>query len=176
MPKEHEKIKHLPGEKSLKVPFIIYADLDVYLKKCDLVKMILKILTQRKKLSTNLQDTHGVQYAHLIIQKTNAIFIGERIRKEKFCDDDKNKKKVRDHCHFTGKFRGTAHNGCNWRYKVPKEIRIVFPNGLTYDYHFVIKKLAEEFKGEFECLGENTEKYIAFSVPLKKMIKKSYIN
>ena len=31
-----------------------------------------------------------------------------------------------------------------------------------------LKKLAEEFKGEFECLGENTEKYIAFSVPLKK--------
>ena len=28
--------------------------------------------------------------------------------------------------------------------------------------------LIEEFKGEFECLGENTEKYITFSVPLKK--------
>ena len=39
---------------------------------------------------------------------------------------------------------------------------------LTYDYHFAIKKLAEEFKGEFDCLGENTEKYITFSVPLKK--------
>ena len=37
-----------------------------------------------------------------------------------------------------------------------------------HDYHFIIKKLAEEFKGEFECLGENTEKYITFSVPLKK--------
>ena len=41
-------------------------------------------------------------------------------------------------------------------------------NGSRYDYHLVIKKLAEEFKGEFECLGENTEKYITFSVPLKK--------
>ena len=51
---------------------------------------------------------------------------------------------------------------------MPKEIPIVFQNGSTYDYHFVIKKLAEEFKGEFECLGENTEKYITFSVPLKK--------
>ena len=37
-----------------------------------------------------------------------------------------------------------------------------------YDYHFIIKKLAEEFAGEFECLGENPEKYINFSVPLKK--------
>ena len=138
-------------------------DLERLLKKWNIVKIILKILTQRKKLSTNLQDTHGVQYAHLIIQKTDATFIGERICKEKFCDDDKNKKKVRDHCHFTGKFRGTAHSGCNLRYKVPKEIPIVFHTGSTYDYHFIIKKLAEEFKGEFECLGENTEKYITFS-------------
>ena len=64
------------------------------------------------------------------------------ICKKEFCDD-KNKKKVRDHCHFTGKFRGAAHNGCNLRYKVPKEISIVFHNGSTYDYHFLIKKLAE---------------------------------
>ena len=32
-----------------------------------------------KKLSTNLQDTHGAQYARLIIQKTSTIFIAERI-------------------------------------------------------------------------------------------------
>ena len=38
----------------------------------------------------------------------------------------------------------------------------------TCDYHFIIKQLAEEFKGQFECLGENTEKYITFSVPIKK--------
>ena len=92
--------------------------------------------------------------------------------KKKFCDD-KNKKseyglyhKVRDHCDYTGKLRGAAHNICNLRYNVPKKIPIVLHNGSTYDYHFVIKKLAEEFKGEFEF--ENTEKYIAFSVPLKK--------
>ena len=50
MPKEHEKLKYLPREKLLKVPFIIYADLECLLKKCDLVKIILKILTQRKKV------------------------------------------------------------------------------------------------------------------------------
>ena len=84
MPKEHEKIKYLPGEKSLKVPFIIYADLECLLKKCDLVKITLKILTQKKKLSTNLQDTHGVQYARLMIQKTDAIFKEERIALKSF--------------------------------------------------------------------------------------------
>ena len=89
------------------------------------------------------------------------------ICKEKF-SNYKNKKKVRDHCHHTGKFRGAADSECNLRYKLPKEIPVVFHNGSRYDYHFIIKKLAEEFEGEFECLGENTEKYITFSVPLKK--------
>ena len=89
------------------------------------------------------------------------------ICKKKFCYD-KNNKKIRYHCHYTGKFRGAAHSECNLRYKVPKEISIVFHNGSIYDYHFIIKQLAEESEGEFECLGKNAEKYITFSVPLKK--------
>ena len=48
----------------------------------------------------------------------------------------------------------------------------MFHNGSTYDYHFIIKELAEEFEGEFECLGQNTEKYITFSLPIKKEITK----
>ena len=76
--------------------------------------------------------------------------------------------KIRDHCHYTGKFRGPVHNICNLRYKIPKEISAVFHNGSTYDYHFIIKQLALEFKGEFRCLGKNTEKYITFSVPINK--------
>ena len=87
-----------------------------------------------------------------------------------FSTDDDNKKyhKVRDHCHFTGKYRGAAHNIFNLRYKTPKEVPVVFHNGSTYDYHFIIKELAKEFEGRFECLGEITEKYISFSVPIKK--------
>ena len=49
-----------------------------------------------------------------------------------------------------------------------QEIPVIFHNGSTYDYHFILKDLGEEFKEEFECLGENTEKYITFSVPVKK--------
>ena len=41
----------------------------------------------------------------------------------------------------------------------------------AYDYHFIIKELVKEFDGNFEYLGENIEKYITFSVPLKKEIK-----
>ena len=48
---------------------------------------------------------------------------------------------------------------------------MVFHNGSTYDYHFIIKELVKEFEGNFDCLGENAEKYITFSVPLKKKIE-----
>ena len=75
---------------------------------------------------------------------------------------------ARDHCHYTGKFRGAPHSVCNLRYKTAKEILLVFHNGSTYDYHFIINKLAKEFYGQLECLGENTEKYITFSVPISK--------
>ena len=67
-----------------------------------------------------------------------------------------------------GKFREAAHSICNLRYKVPKEIPIVFHNGSSYDCHFIMKQSAKEFKGQFEYLGENTEKYVTFSVPMKK--------
>ena len=45
---------------------------------------------------------------------------------------------------------------------------MVFHNGSTYDYHFIIKQLAKKFKGRIECLGENTEKYITISASIKK--------
>ena len=57
------------------------------------------------------------------------------------------------------------------RWKIPKEIPVVFHNGSTYNYHFIIKELVKEFEGNFECLGENTEKYIIFSVLIKKKIE-----
>ena len=89
--------------------------------------------------------------------------------KKRFSTDDNNKKyrKVRDHCHYTEKYRGSARNICNLRYKIPKEIPVVFHNGSTYDYHFIIKELAEKFEGEFECSIFRT-----FSAALKKNYKK----
>ena len=55
-------------------------------------------------------------------------------------------------------------------YNVPKKIPIVFHNGSNYDYHVIIKELAEQFKKQFTCLGENAEKYIAFTVLIEKEV------
>ena len=92
------------------------------------------------------------------------------IFEKEFCTDNKEMRKVRDHYQYTGKYRGAAHSKCNLNYKIVKEISVLFHNGSVYDYHFIIKYLAREFKGNSECLGENTEKYINFTVPFKKVI------
>ena len=94
------------------------------------------------------------------------------ICKKKFCTDEhdenyKNEKKVKDHCHYTGKFRRAAHSHCNLKYKVRNNIPIIIHNA-SYDTHFIINQLAEEFNGELDCIGENIEKDISFSVPIKK--------
>ena len=105
----------------------------------------------------------------LMKSKKYAIYAKKKFR---YDEDEENEfklyQKVRDNCHCTGKFRGSAHSICNLQYKVPKIIFVVIHNGSIDDYHFIVEQLAEEFKGPFECLGENTEKYITFSVPIKK--------
>ena len=86
-----------------------------------------------------------------------------------FTKDDK---KVKDHCHFTGKYREAAHNKYNMNYKITKNIPIVFHNLSSYYGHFIIKEIANEFDGRLECLGENTEKYLCFYVKINKKITK----
>ena len=82
---------------------------------------------------------------------------------------------VRDDCHYTWEYRGAVQSICSLKYCVPKKILLVFYNGSNYDYHFIIKELTEKFKNQFICLGEKTEKCIAFTVSIgEKSIKNIY--
>ena len=212
--KNNNIIKYNHGEKSMKLPFVIYADLECLLEKmstcinnpnessttkinkhtpsgysifthCSFDKSKNKLNYYRgkdcmKKFSKDLRE-----HASKIIdyEKKNMIPLTTEekvyhnkqkicyICKKEFSNKEKKSYKVRDHCHYTGKYRGAAHNICNLTYKVPKEIPIVFHNGCIYDYHFIIKELVKEFEGNCECLGENTEKYITFSVPIEKKME-----
>ena len=188
MPDEDNKIlKYISGEKSLRVPFTIYADLECLLKKIntcsnnpdkshtekkathrpsgyslvtccsfdksknecnyyrgenymkifckDLKNQAKKIINYEKKEMIPLTDKEKESYENQKIC---------HICEKEFCTDKSNKEflkmqKVRDHCNYTGKYRGAAHNNCNLNYKIPKEIPVVFHNGSTYDYHFIIK-------------------------------------
>ena len=220
--KDNNIIKYNHGEKSMKVPFIIYADLECLLEKMstcinnpnessttkinkhtpsgysiftsclfdesknklnhyrgkdcmkkfckDLKEHATRIINHEKKKIIPLTKKEKINYND---QKVCYICKKEFdiIDTTKSSSLERKKHKVRDHCHYTGKYRGAAHNICNLRYKVPKEIPVVFHNGSIYNYHFIIKELVKEFEGNFECLGENTEKYITFSVPIKKKME-----
>ena len=76
--------------------------------------------------------------------------------------DNADDEKVKDHCHYTGRFRGAAHNSCNLKYKKPKLIPVVFHNLSGYDSHLFIKNLGFT-DGTIDCIPNNDEKYISFT-------------
>ena len=47
--------------------------------------------------------------------------------------------KIRDHCLYTGKYRGATNSICNLKVNVPNGIPAVFYNSSNYDYHVIIK-------------------------------------
>ena len=220
---DNNKIKYNQGEKSIKLSFIVYADLECLLEKMstcynnpeessttkinkhtpsgysifthcsfdksknklnyyrgeDCMKKFCKDLREHATKTINCEQKDMTPLTKEEEENYNNQNVCYICKKESNTSDTtesssfecKKHYKVREHCHYTGKYRGAAHNICNLRCKIPKEIPIIFHNGSTYDYHFIIKELVKEFEGNFECLGENTEKYITFSVPIKKRIE-----
>ena len=74
-------------------------------------------------------------------------------------------RKVRDHCHYTGLYRGAAHNNCNLKYRMPDHIPIVFHNLIGYEPHLFIKELGKKFnRDDIGVTAENKEKHISFNV------------
>ena len=98
----------------------------------------MKIINQKGKKIIPLTKKENKFY-----EEQDACHICER----KFCTDEddenhKNRKKVKAHCHYTGKFRGAANSKYNLNCKVPKNIPIIIHNA-SYDTRFIINQLAE---------------------------------
>ena len=90
------------------------------------------------------------------------------------CGEELGNDRVRDHCHFTGRYRGPAHNSCNLKYRKPKSVSVFFHNLTGYDSQLFIKKLGSPDKKEnIDCIPNNEEKYISFS---KTIITGQYTN
>ena len=71
--------------------------------------------------------------------------------------------KVRDHCHYTGCYRGPSHSLCNLRYRIPSYIPVVFHNLSGYNAHLFIKELRKHPK-DIGVIAKNKEDHITFSV------------
>ena len=90
------------------------------------------------------------------------------------CGEELGNDRVRDHCHFTGRYRGPAHNSCNLKYRKPNNISVFFQNLSGYESHLFIKKIASSDKKEnIKCIPNNEEKYITFT---KTIITGQYTN
>ena len=141
------------------------------------LQIIQKILQRRKEVRIFLVDEHAknIENTQKIIDFENKKMILLTNRELKSHEDarvcyicrkyflkklaeDINHRKVGDHCHYSGKYRGAVHSICNLKFHVPNEIPVVFHNDSKYNNHFIIKNLANEFEGQFECIDENNEK------------------
>jgi len=80
-------------------------------------------------------------------------------------------KKVRDHCHYSGKFRRAAHDKCNLLFRKPKHVPVIFHNLSGYDSHLFVKNLGKT-RGQIDCIPNNEEKYISFSKSVNDENKK----
>ena len=82
---------------------------------------------------------------------------------KRFGDSTKGPKAC-DHCHYTGRYRGSAHRNCNLMYRIPSYIPVVFHNLSGYDAHLVIRELGRHSRDTMEVLAKTKEDYISLSV------------
>ena len=108
----------------------------------------LKLTPEEEKDFKLAEVCHICEKKLLVYEKTGEIF------------------KARDHCHFTRRYRGAAHNQCNLNCRKPLILPVVFHSLQGYDSHLFIKQLAK-VKGDLSCIPSTKEKYISFSKKIK---------
>ena len=73
---------------------------------------------------------------------------------------------MRDHCHYTGCYRGAAHSLCNLQYRIPSYISVVFNNLAGYDAHMFIRELSK-YGSHMGVRAKNTKDYISFLLKIE---------
>ena len=71
--------------------------------------------------------------------------------------------KVRDHCHITGKYKGSDHESCNVNLKLTKEVLVTFQNLRGYDSHLIMQD-EDKFEKRLNVIPNGLEKYMAFKI------------
>ena len=76
------------------------------------------------------------------------------------------KRKVRDHCHYSGLYRGAAHSSCNLKYQIPNYIPVIFHNLAGYDAYLFIREL-DKHTTNIGVIAKNIKDYISFSIKVE---------
>ena len=77
-------------------------------------------------------------------------------------------KKIRNHCHITGKFRGPPHWSCNVNFKLPKIVFVIFHNLKIYDSHKIMNEIYK-FDARVLVIPNGLEKYMAFTININSV-------
>ena len=132
-----------------------------YTKKSDSDDVALTFVNNILELTKSIYNKYYCHPRKLILSRKEQ----ESFNKETschICHGILNDDRVRDHCHFTGKYRGAAHNKCNLQCRKPRVLPVIFHNLQGYDAHLFIKQLAT-IPDKLECIPSTEEKYISFS-------------
>ena len=89
-----------------------------------------------------------------LFQESNNCWISKKLI-------DNDDEKVRDHCHATGKFRGSAHWNCNINFQLTRKIPIIFHNLKGYDSHLIFSEF-NKFDVKISVIPNGLEKYITY--------------
>ena len=95
--------------------------------------------------------------------------------KRQICDNDyiDNDVKVRDHCHITGKYRGSLHGNCNINVKLNLEIPVVFHNVKNYNSYLIMQELGK-FNLKINVIPNGLENHTSFSINSKLNLTDSF--
>jgi len=117
-----------------------------------------------KRLRNEIEKVWSSEVKPMIMTEDDKIDF-DNAKKCCICQKDftEKDKKVRDHCHFTGKYRGAAHQKCNALFMKPKFVPVKFHNLSGYDAHLFVKNLNTMGEGNIDCIPNTEEKYISFS-------------
>ena len=201
LPKKGTMLEFKNYHRLEKVPFLVYADFESFIKPldtcelnpegsytkqyqkhepssfCYFIKCFDNEVYEPKLVSYTGEDA-AQKFVEMIEEDIKIIanipekkmIFGEK-EKEQFYKETKcwickkkfeNDVKVRDHCHFTGRYRGAAHHSCNLKYRKPNFTPVVFHNLSGYDSHLFIKNLGFS-AGNIDCIPNNEERYISFT-------------
>ena len=141
-----------------------------------LIKTLLDMNDECNKIIVSLRKLHE---HHKLTEEEETHFIKQK--KCYICDTDCNQL-VRDHCHLTGKYRGSACNVCNLNFHhikkdkkgndmppQPHVLPIIFHNLRGYDGHFIIQE-AHNYTKNVSSIMQSFEKYMTFSFMNLKFI------
>ena len=229
MPAEGEVIKFKSFRETVKINFVIYADLESILQKLTVTQKEEMGQEQTEKLQKHVACSYGYKVVCCYDEKLSKPFkmyrgldsvdkfftdifeeeeeILEKLNKfqktpmdmsneEKMhhrkatrcyvcnCDFNAENRKVRDHCHVLGKYRGAACNMCNLAMKMIKTIPVIFHNLKGYDSHLLLPELGK-FNKKISIIPNNMQTYMSFSVGHKtsyfdakagKQVDREYMN